>query len=118
MPRLLRRGTSYGPEWVPGRNDAEERGLIGLFLCASLDRQFLQVLRWMNTNDFSPVFDREVLGRQDPLFGSDAMRKSPTFRIPSPGDDVEVPLPRPIVRSRGTVYLLLPSLSTLDRLLR
>ena len=36
VPRLLRRGSSYGPEWVPGRNDAADRGLIGLFLCAAL----------------------------------------------------------------------------------
>lgn len=118
VPRLLRRGSSYGPEWVEGQNDAEERGLIGLFLCASLDRQFLQILRWMNTNDFSRVFDHEVPGRQDPLFGSDAMTRSKTFRIPDPGGDIEVPLPRPFVKSRGTAYLLLPSLSTLDKLIQ
>jgi hypothetical protein len=100
---------------MPGQNDTADRGLIGLFLCASLDRQFLQILRWMNANTFSPVFDGELLGRQDPLFGSDSMRRSPTFRVPIPGGSVEVPLPRPFVRSRGTVYLLLPSLSTLDR---
>lgn len=117
VPRLLRRGSSYGPEWEAGRNDAAERGLIGLFLCASLDRQFLQILRWMNANTFSPVFDGQPLGRQDPLFGSDAMRRSPTFLVPAAGGGVEVPLPRPFVTSRGTAYLLLPSLSTLDRLL-
>jgi Dyp-type peroxidase family len=117
VPRLLRRGSSYGPEWVPGKNDAAERGLIGLFLCASLDRQFLQVVRWMNLNTFSPVFDGELHERQDPLFGSPSMQKSPTFRIPMAGGDVEVPLPRPFVRSRGTAHLLLPSLSTLDRFL-
>jgi Dyp-type peroxidase family len=115
VPRLVRRGSSYGPEWIGGLNNSDERGLIGLFLCASLDRQFLQILRWMNTNDFSPVFDGEVRGRQDPFFGSDSMRRSPTFRIPAPGGDVEVPLPRPFVRSRGTAYFLLPSLSTIDR---
>ena len=117
-PRLLRRGSSYGPEWVPGENDKIDRGLIGLFFCASLDRQFLQILRWMNANTFSPVFDGETLGRQDPIFGSDSMRRSPTFRIPMPGGEVEVPLPRPFVRSRGTAHLLMPSLSTIDQLLR
>ena len=71
----------------------------------------------MNANTFSPVFDGEALGRQDPLFGSDSMRKSPTFRVPVPGGGVEVSLPRPFVRSRGTAHLLLPSLSTLDRLI-
>ncbi len=111
VPHLLRRGSSYGPEWVPGQNDAADRGLIGLFLCASLERQFLQALRWMNVNTFSPVFDGELRDRQDPLFGSPAMQKSPTFRIPMPSGDVEVPLPRPFVRSRGTAYLLVPSLS-------
>lgn len=115
VPRLLRRGSSYGPEWEPGLNDKDERGLIGIFLCASLDRQFLQILRWMNVNDFSPVFDGEVQGRQDPLFGSNSMKKSATFRIPVPGGSIEVPLPRPFVQSRGTAYFLVPSLSTLER---
>jgi Dyp-type peroxidase family len=117
VPRLLRRGSSYGPEWVPGQNDTADRGLIGLFLCASLDRQFLQILRWMNANNFSPVFDGEVQGRQDPLFGSISMQKSPTFRIPIPGNSIEIPLPRPFVRPRGTAFVLLPGLATLDRLL-
>jgi Dyp-type peroxidase family len=117
VPRLLRRGSSYGPEWVPGKNDKADRGLIGLFLCASLDRQFLQILRWMNANTFSPVFDGETQGRQDPLFGTESMRRSPTFRIPGPGGGVEVPLPRPFVHSRGTAYFLLPALRTLDRFL-
>ena len=35
VPHLLRRGSSYGPEWVPGRNDAADRGLLGLFLCTA-----------------------------------------------------------------------------------
>jgi hypothetical protein len=100
---------------MPGQNDTADRGLIGLFLCASLDRQFLQILRWMNANNFSPVFDGDVEGRQDPLFGSRSMQKSHTFRIPISGDAIEVPLPRPFVRSRGTAHVLLPSLSTLDR---
>lgn len=49
--------------------------------------------------------------------GSLSLHSPPTYRVPSPGGDVEVPLPQPLVRSRGTANLLMPSLATLDRLI-
>jgi Dyp-type peroxidase family len=117
VPPLLRRGTSYGPEWIPGRNDQADRGLLGMFLCSSLERQFQQIVRWMNQNDFSPVFSGKLGIRHDPLFGARSNDPNPSFHIPIQGGAVEVPLPKAFVRSRGTAYFLLPGLKTLDRLL-
>lgn len=119
VPRIIRRGVSYGPEWEPGVNDDADRGLLGMFLCASLVRQFELLVRWMNRNDFSPVFSGVLPTRHDPLFGSPPLGAPPSsFRIPTQGGPVELPLPRTFTRSRGTAYFLLPGLRTLDRLLR
>ncbi len=118
VPRVIRRGMPYGPKWEPGVNDDADRGLLGMFLCASLLRQFELLVRWMNRNDFSPVFSGVLPTPHDPLFGSpppDA--PSSSFRIPTRSGPVDVPLPRTFTRSRGTAYFLLPSLRLLDRLL-
>jgi len=119
VPRILRRGMPYGPEWQPGVNDEADRGLFGLFICGSLERQFQMLTRWMNVNDFSPVFDADIPLGQDPLFGARGVSaERPPFRIPVPGGILQIPLPsKPFVRSRGTAYLLIPSVSTLDRVL-
>jgi Dyp-type peroxidase family len=117
VPPLIRRGASYGPEWVPGTQDNADRGLLGLFLCASLDRQFQQVMRWMNSNDFSPVFSGTIPTPVDPL--STAVGRIPDqhFLIPTASGPVSLPLTRSFVRSRGTAYFLLPGITTLNRML-
>lgn len=118
VPRLIRRGMAYGPLWQPGVNDHEDRGLFGMFLCASLERQFQMVMRWMNVNDFSPKFAGDIPSGQDPLFGARGLEaKRPPFRIPTTGGVIEMPLPdKAFVRSRGTAYLLLPSIGTIQRI--
>jgi Dyp-type peroxidase family len=119
VPRVIRRGVSYGPEWKPGVNDHAERGLLGMFLCASPVRQFELLVRWMKNNDFSPVFDGVLPTRRDPLFTSDPPRApSPLFRIPTKDGPVEVPLLKSFTRSRGTAYFLLPSLRLVERLMK
>lgn len=47
--RLIRRGMPYGPPYDPShRRDGNPRGLLGLFLCASLKDQFESVMsRWI-----------------------------------------------------------------------
>jgi len=119
VPRLIRRGMVYGSPWQQGVNDDEDRGLYGMFLCASLERQFQMIMRWINVNDFSPKFSGVIPASQDPLFGARGLaNKRPTFRIPIVGGVVEIPLPdKAFVRSRGTVYLLMPGLTTLTQLI-
>ena len=88
-----------------------------MFICASIDRQFHRVVQWMNATNFSPVFAGHLRG-QDPLFGSrDVAGSSTDFLIPTEGGPVKIQGLTEFVRSRGTAYFLLPSLSTLDRLI-
>jgi Dyp-type peroxidase family len=119
VPRLIRRGMPYGNPWQNGVNDQEDRGLFGMFLCASLRRQFQLIMRWINSNDFSPVFGSGMPVGQDPLFGARGLsNKRPPFRIQiSTTKTIEIPLPeRAFVRSRGTAYLLLPGVKTISRI--
>src|SRR5262249_225079 len=52
-PRLLRRGTPYGPPLDGEADDHVDRGVVGMFFCANIDRQFYTIMRWMNKTDFS-----------------------------------------------------------------
>ena len=119
VPRLMRRGIAYGPQWEKGVNDDADRGLLGMFLCASLERQFQMIIRWMNTNDFSPKVSSLIPLGQDPLFGARGTAAGrPPFRIPVVGGTIEVAMPaKAFVRSRGAAYLLLPGLKTLSKLI-
>lgn len=95
--RLIRRGMPYGPLYVRDSRDRVEadpgieRGLIGLFICASLSEQFEHVQRrWIN---------RGAAGARDPLTGNNA-------------DPSAAGLPR-FVTTRGGLYLFLPSMTAL-----
>lgn len=118
VPTVLRRGLPYGPEWVPGVNDESDRGLIGLFLCASIRLQIYTLTRWMKKNDFSPVF-RGRTRAQDALFANRGVPGAATdFEVPADGGPVSIPALPDFVRTRGTVFLLVPSLPTLRALAR
>lgn len=116
VPRVLRRGIPYGPELSGLIDDGADRGIIGLFLCSDLDRQFNTLARWIKKNDFSPVYDanRRV---QDPLFANRKVPGAkPVFTIATPeGNKVISGLPD-FISTKGTAFLLLPSVSTLQQL--
>lgn len=117
VPRIIRRGMAYGP---PMSVDPEaDRGLIGLFLCGDLNSQFETLYGWINMNNFSDVFDPANNTPQDPLVANRISplpgNVDPDFTIPmADGTNVVVtgPLPQFVV-TRGTAYLLLPSISSL-----
>jgi Dyp-type peroxidase family len=119
VPRLVRRGMPYGPEMEPTltTDDGVDRGLIGLFVCSSIRRQFYTLTRWISENSFSPVFEasRHV---QDPLMGN---RHYPgavsDFLIPTEGSRVTVKGLPEFVRTKGTAFFLLPSIGTLHFLI-
>lgn len=103
--RLIRRGLPYGPrlpEDAP--DDGQDRGLVGIILCASIERQFEVVQRaWLG----NPRFDG-LSNECDPLVGPGG-----TFTIPGRGLPRCVPdMPR-FVTVRGGEYLFLPSVSAL-----
>ena len=82
--RLIRRGMPYGPPHV--RGDGKERGMLGLFLCASLKSQFEFIMRnWINDGLFARGLDPS---EQDPMMSR-------------------------FVKTRGAAYLFFPSVSAL-----
>jgi deferrochelatase/peroxidase EfeB len=109
-PRLARRGMPYGP-W--GIGPGPDRGLIGLFLCGALDRQFEKIYHWLNVNDFSPLFGPRF-NTQDAVLGNRGVSSaSKAFSIPTPKGTIKIaPLPQ-FLTTRGTAYCLLPSLASL-----
>ncbi|MGI4873121.1 MAG: hypothetical protein ACRYFX_18330 [Janthinobacterium lividum] len=119
-PRIARRGMPYGPT-LTATNAAEDRGLIGLFLCGSITGQFEKLYGWMNTNNFATSFPAYPTASQDALMGN----RNPSngsvntnFVVPlpnSPGTFTLTDLP-PLIVTRGTAYCLLPSLTTLRQL--
>jgi Dyp-type peroxidase family len=112
VPRLLRRGTPYGPELGTGSiDDGIDRGLIGLFLCASIREQFFKLLQWINMNDFSPQFAPN-LRSQDPFGNREFPSASSAFRIPAIDGEKTVSLVD-FIRTQGTAFFLVPSFSSL-----
>ncbi|WP_138733361.1 Dyp-type peroxidase [Modestobacter excelsi] len=103
---LVRRGLPYGPALEDARpDDGADRGLIGVFLNASIERQYEFVQReWIN----SPRFDG-LRNEPDPIAG------------PGAGDFTVQgrPLPRRyrslprFVTVRGGEYFFLPSITAL-----
>lgn len=116
--RLLRRGMAYGPAYLgQGDDDGVERGLVGLFLCADLHRQYEFILRqWGQGDRAGPG----IVGQQDPIIGAQASLSphSPmhgTYTIPSADGDLTLPMPR-LTTTRGSVYLFMPGIKALNHL--
>ena len=66
--RILRRGAAYGPVLPEGvlEDDGAERGIVFIFIGASLTRQFEFVQQmWINNGDFAGLGPEK-----DPLVGS------------------------------------------------
>lgn len=101
--RLIRRGMPV--RWV--EDGVGKRGLMGLFIGASLERQFEFIQRqWLQGGDAASG----IHGTQDPLAG---LRSRPVHMdLPGIGD-LEVP---PLVATRGSLYLFFPGLAMLRRL--
>jgi hypothetical protein len=114
-PRMLRRGMPYGPLLSGEQDDGVDRGLVGMFLCANLNKQFYTIMRWLGRTDFSPVFPDQV--GQDPLLGNGSFPgASSDFSIPS-ADGTSTTLTRvtDFVRIQGVALQLLPSLAALRK---
>jgi len=109
MHRIIRRGTSYGPPLPEGvlEDDGAERGLVGVFIGAHLDRQFEFIKsQWVNDGNFIGF-----PGEKDPVAGHHEGTGSMT--IP------EQPIRRRLqnlpsfVVTRGGEYCFLPGLRAL-----
>lgn len=103
---LLRRGLTYGEELPEGApDDGRDRGLVGLFLNASIERQFEFVQRkWLNAGEFDGLS-----GEPDPITGPGGG----SFTWPRPtGPRRYAGLPR-FVTARGGDYFFLPSITAM-----
>ncbi|MFT7722941.1 MAG: hypothetical protein QM788_08920 [Roseateles sp.] len=111
--RLLRRGMRA--EWDEKRDDEADgeprhkQGLMGLFFCANLERQFEFIQRhWIQGSA-----DNRLRGTQDPIAG---IRSTPTRFDLGPGvNNVRIDVP-PLVTTRGCLYLFYPGLRMLGSL--
>lgn len=109
--RIVRRGLPYGPPYDPASpNDGQERGLLGLFLGASLKNQFEFLMKhWANDGGFAGIGQTK-----DPILGDNSPADS-KFVIPQEPGKKPVVLkgfPR-LVRTRGAAYCFVPSVTAL-----
>lgn len=102
---LLRRGLSYGAELPEGAPDDGKRGLVGLFLNASIERQFEFVQRrWLNWGQFDGLSNDP-----DPITGPDGRDFTWQRRT---GPRRYTGLPR-FVTVCGGEYFFLPSITAM-----
>jgi deferrochelatase/peroxidase EfeB len=110
--RVLRRGAAYGPVLPEGvlEDDGAERGIVFIFIGASLTRQFEFVQQmWINNGDFAGLGTEK-----DPLVGSNDGVSG--FTIPArPIRRHLVGLPG-FTQVRGGEYCLLPGLRAIWQL--
>lgn len=110
--RLIRRGLPYGEAWRPGENDDAPRGLVGQFYCADLERQYEFMLgQWGNGDHAAP----NIAGTQDPIIGNQALGGGFGFSaMDTQGQWQRHQVPvQQLVRTRGSLYLLVPGLNAL-----
>ena len=113
--RLIRRGMPYGPVFDPRNPDRERRGLYGIFICADLERQFEFLLQeWANRDSSASG----IRGTQDPIIGAQDLGGEFLIPVAGRGDGpFKLKVPR-LVTTRGSLYLLLPSIEGLRFLAR
>jgi deferrochelatase/peroxidase EfeB len=112
--RIIRRGLPYGPVFDPNKpDDGIERGLLGLFIGASLKDQFEFLMSdWVNGDTFAPG----ISGSRDPVLGNIADGAG-KFTIPvENGNKIVVSGFSRFVTTRGAAYGFIPSLTALRSL--
>lgn len=106
--RIIRRGLAYGPPYDPNNpDDGIERGLLGLFIGASLKDQFEFLMSdWGNKGSFAPG----LRGTRDPIIGDNSAPDA-AFLIPVQGRKRPIELGglSRFVTCRGAAYCFLPS---------
>jgi deferrochelatase/peroxidase EfeB len=116
VPRVIRRGMPYGPILAGVEDDGNDRGIIGIFLCADIRRQVYTLTGWIKQNDFSPVYDpdRRV---QDALAANRAVPGTTSdFTLPDPSHPATIKGLPDFVHTKGTAFVLFPGKATLQAL--
>lgn len=116
VPRIMRRGMSYGPRFDETKTDREERGLIFMAYNASIAEQFEVIQRWISGGNSTGVFS----GQSDPLLGVPQTDDPRTFRFMHGTDvkrvELDVAGATPFVRLEWGAYLFVPSLAALQEI--
>jgi len=112
--RLIRRGSPYGPIYVPGQPDVGiERGLLGYFICSNIENQYEFVLKeWAEDAAFvGPI--RLNPNSKDPIIGVNDPAQS-VFEIPQAGGPpLRITGFSAFVTTRAVAYCFLPSVTAL-----
>ena len=113
VPRIVRRGMSYGPK-VTASNQEAERGLMFMAYNASLAEQFEIVQRWISGGNATGGYS----GQSDPFMGVPEAGRKRTFRYVQDGKVMRQDLddandPKPIVKLEWGLYLFVPSMRSL-----
>lgn len=111
-PRILRRSFPYGSEYSEEDADAGERGLMFMAYNASIAEQFEVLQRWLNGGNATalPSVANDLIAGVPQVAG--AQRWAPgsgVHKLPPPE--------RPFVALRWGLYLFVPSLPAIERLI-
>ena len=116
VPRIIRRGMSYGP--LPPHPD-EERGLVFMAYNASIAEQFEVIQSWLSGGNSSSQNTYSAL--RDPFLGVPQDDDPRTYRFKDAhGDSQQVRLAEPkapFVKLEWGLYVFVPSLPALDELM-
>ncbi|MBS0449360.1 MAG: hypothetical protein JSR59_25860 [Proteobacteria bacterium] len=110
---VIRRGLAYGEALEPSdTDDSADRGLVGMFICGDIESQFEFLVRSWAAGDLSAPGLR---GSQDVLAAGRASSTPFTFRASESEDPVTIDVP-PLTLTVGSLYLFVPGLKALNRL--
>lgn len=120
LHRIIRRGIAYGPPYDPAHpHDGIERGLLGMFVCASLKYQFEFLMsQWLNGDSFGLGGDLDVI--QGDNGGSNDGNNDPDkghFVVPlATGRPIAVTGFGRFVITRASAYCFFPSFTAMKYL--
>lgn len=116
VPRLWRRGMSYGPRWAEGEAAGAERGLFFMAYCGSIAEQFEVVQRWMTGGNSTGV----ASSHSDPFLGVPPVDRPRSIQwVDETGQVQRVDLGRePLTTLRWGLYLFVPSMDGLRHIAR
>lgn len=113
---LFRRGMPY--DYARDiENSKDERGLIGIFFCASIEDQFEHLLsEWVEKSPLGPPSRGNA---KDPLIGNHDEAERAVFHVPRRSDsDLKLTGFAPFLTTRGTLYAFFPSRAALSEIAR
>ncbi|MGE0623747.1 MAG: hypothetical protein AB7I04_04755 [Pseudomonadales bacterium] len=103
IPRILRRGMSYGAPWQPGETDAVDRGIVFQAYNASIPEQYEVIQRWLAGDNRTAPYSR----LSDPILGVPEPGEPRIYRF---ADGTKLDLgDRPFVKLQWGLYLFVPS---------